>query len=87
MSFHRVTLVALALLLTVGMTSLAEAQQAPIGGYGAVWGFSSYGSWCSGGYAPGTVYAPAADYPTRVRGCYPGYGDYPPRGNFISRSR
>jgi hypothetical protein len=86
MSFHRATLVALASLLTVGMTSLAEAQQAAIGGYGAVWGTSSVGSWCAGGYAPGTVYAPATDYPIPVGNCYPGYGYYPSR-SFISRPR
>jgi hypothetical protein len=80
MSFDRVTLVALASLLTVGMTSIAKSQQADtrlaIGGWSGVWGTSTYGSWCTGYYTPDAVYAPAADYPTPVRHCYYGYPYY-----------
>ena len=82
MSLNRVALMAFVTLVTVGMTSLAEADQDAIGGWGAVWGTSSYGSWCAGYYTPAAVYAPASDYPTPVGRCYPGYGYYPARAFF-----
>ena len=89
MSFDRVTLVALASLLTVAMTSIAESQQIDavrriaIGG----WGPYSYGSWCAGFYPPDTVYAPAADYPYPVGHCYYGYGYYPAAEPSLGSSR
>ena len=91
MTLRRVTLLALASLLTVDMTSIAELQQAetharfaPIGAWGGVWGTSSNGSWCAALYPPEADYVPATDYPNGLGYC--GHGYYPSEPDF-SRSR